>query len=201
MTTEKIWITASDLLADSWRLARLVLESGFRPTHLIGIWRGGAPIGIAVQEFFEFHGAPCDHVAIRTASYAGIDAQADAVQVHGIGWLAESLRRDDRLLLVDDVFDTGRSLAAVLAELGARCGNRRPADIRIACPWHKPGRHRTTLRPDYVLHRSEAWLVFPHEVCGLTEAEIRTHKPAAELILSPISAAGPPSPAGRGPIS
>jgi len=157
-----------------------------------------------VQEFFEFHGASCDHIAIRTSSYTGIDAQADTVQVHGLGWLAETLRRDDRLLLVDDVFDTGRSLAAVLAELDARCGEHRPADIRIACPWHKPGRNRTALQPDYVLRQSEAWLVFPHELRGLTAAEIRAHKPAAELILAPVAApisgAAPPRPADRGPI-
>jgi len=186
MTADKIWLTADDLLADSWRLARLVLESGFAPTHLIGIWRGCAPIGIAVQEYFEFHGLACDHVAIRTSSYTGIDQQADVVQVHGLGWLAETLGRDDRLLLVDDVFDTGRSMAAVLAELGARCGANTPADIRIACPWHKPGRNRTTLTPDYVLHTSEAWLIFPHELCGLSADEIRAHKPAAEAILAPV---------------
>jgi hypoxanthine phosphoribosyltransferase len=112
MTATKIWLTAEELLADSYRLARLVLESGFRPTHLIGIWRGGAPIGIAVQEFFEFHGLHCDHIAIRTSSYTGIDQQADAVTVHGLGWLAETLTADDRIMLVDDVFDTGRSIAS-----------------------------------------------------------------------------------------
>lgn len=200
MTGNKIWITADDLLADAYRLARRVLESGFRPTHLIGIWRGGAPIGIAVQEFFEFHGVHCDHVAIRTSSYTGIDRQAATVAVHGLGWLAETLNADDRLLLVDDVFDTGRSLAAVLAELDARCGANRPANIRIACPWHKPSRNRTTLIPDYVLHRSEDWLVFPHELCGLSADDIRAHKPAAADILAPIGGATPP-PADRGPIS
>jgi len=186
MTATKIWLTADDLLADSYRLARLVVESGFAPTHLIGIWRGGAPIGIAVQEFFEFHGVDCDHIAIRTSSYIGIDQQADRVAVHGLGWLAETLTRDDRLLLVDDVFDTGRSIAAVLAELEARCGANTPGDIRIACPWHKPSRNRTALTPDYVLHQSEAWLVFPHELCGLSADEIRAHKPGAEAILAPI---------------
>ena len=53
-----------------------MLESGFRPTHLVGIWRGGAPIGIAVQEFFDVHGVECDHITIRTASYTGIDKQS-----------------------------------------------------------------------------------------------------------------------------
>jgi hypothetical protein len=37
--------------------------------------------------------------------------------------------------------------------------------------------------PDYFVHRTEEWLVFPHEICGLTEEEIRRHKPGAAIIL------------------
>ena len=51
---QKTFITAQSLLEDSFRLAAKVFEDGFRPQFIIGIWRGGAPIGIAVQEFFEF---------------------------------------------------------------------------------------------------------------------------------------------------
>lgn len=182
----KIWLTADDLLADSYRLARAVLESGFRPTHLVGIWRGGAPIGIAVQEFFEFHGVDCDHIAIRTASYTGIDRQAKSVKVYALGWLVDTLNADDRLLVIDDVFDSGRSVEAVLAELRARCRANTPADIRIATVWYKPARNQTALTPDYFIHQSNDWLVFPHEIDGLTADEIRAHKPVAEVILAPI---------------
>lgn len=185
--TEKIWLTADALLADSYRLARAVLESGFRPTHLVGIWRGGAPIGIAVQEFFDFHGLECDHIAIRTASYTGIDRQAKNVKVYALGWLVDTLNADDRLLVIDDVFDSGRSIEAVLAELKARCRANTPADIRIATVWYKPARNQTALKPDYFIHESNDWLVFPHEIDGLSEAEIRAHKPAADVILAPIA--------------
>ena len=182
----KIWLTADTLLADSFRLARAVLESGFRPTHLVGIWRGGAPIGIAVQEFFEVHGAPCDHIAIRTASYTGINQQAKAVRVYALGYLIDTLNADDRLLVIDDVFDSGRSIEAVLTELRARCRANTPADIRIATVWYKPARNQTALKPDYFIHQSDDWLVFPHEIDGLTPDEIRAHKPAADVILAPI---------------
>ena len=50
----KKFITAQDLLEDSFRLAAQVFEDGFRPQFIIGIWRGGAPVGIAVQEYFDF---------------------------------------------------------------------------------------------------------------------------------------------------
>lgn len=183
---KKIWLTADDLLGDSFRLARQVLESGFRPTHLVGIWRGGAPIGIAVQEFFDVHGVECDHIAIRTASYTGIDSQAKSVKVYALGYLIDTLNTGDRLLIIDDVFDSGRSIEAVLTELKARCRSNTPADIRIATVWYKPARNQTALKPDYFIHESSEWLVFPHEIDGLTTAEIRAHKPAAEVILAPI---------------
>lgn len=183
---EKIWLTADDLLGDSFRLARQVLESGFRPTHLVGIWRGGAPIGIAVQEFFDVHGVECDHIAIRTASYTGIDQQAKTVKVYALGYLIDTLNADDRLLVIDDVFDSGRSIEAFLTELKARCRANTPADIRIATVWYKPARNQTALKPDYFIHESNAWLVFPHEIDGLTPEEIQAHKPAADVILNPI---------------
>ena len=184
---KKVWLTADDLLGDSFRLARQVLESGFRPTHLVGIWRGGAPIGIAVQEFFDVHGVECDHIAIRTASYTGIDQQSKTVKVYALGYLIDTLNADDRLLVIDDVFDSGRSIEAVLTELKARCRANMPADIRIATVWYKPARNQTAFKPDYFIHESNEWLVFPHEIDGLTSAEIRAHKPAADVILAPIN--------------
>ncbi|MGY8696909.1 MAG: hypoxanthine phosphoribosyltransferase, partial [Verrucomicrobiia bacterium] len=52
----KIYLSADGLLEDSWKLAAKVLDSGFKPTFMIAVWRGGAPIGIAVQEYLSFHG-------------------------------------------------------------------------------------------------------------------------------------------------
>lgn len=179
----KLYITANDLLADSFRLGWQVIDSGFAPTHLVGIWRGGAPVGIAVQELLESRGLHCDHIAIRTASYSGIDQQEPEVRVFALGHLVDTLNPDDRLLVIDDVFDSGRSIAAFLQELRTRCRHNMPRDIRIATVYWKPARNRTALAPDYFLHKTDSWLVFPHEICGLTDAEIRRHKPEATAIL------------------
>jgi hypoxanthine phosphoribosyltransferase len=48
---KKTFIQANQLLEDSFKLAWSVYESGFRPNYIVGVWRGGAPIGIAVQNF------------------------------------------------------------------------------------------------------------------------------------------------------
>lgn len=182
--TAKIWLTADDLLADSFRLAQAVLDSGFRPTHLVGIWRGGAPVGIAVQELLEFHGVECDHIAIRTSSYSGIDQQEAKVRVYALGYLIDTLGPDDRLLLVDDVFDTGRSIEAFLAELEKRCRRNMPTDVRIGTVYWKPARNKTSLKPDFYVHQCDDWLVFPHELIGLTDEEIAAHKPQAGIVLN-----------------
>jgi uncharacterized protein len=179
----KHYISANALLADSFRMAAMVRDSGFAPTHLVGIWRGGAPVGIAVQEFLAYHGQPCDHIAIRTASYTGIGQQDRQVRVFALGYLIDTLNPDDRLLVVDDVFDSGRSIAAFLEELGQRCRHNMPRDVRIATVYYKPLRNRTTLKPDYFVHETDDWLVFPHEINGLSIDEIRANKPEAAIIL------------------
>ncbi len=183
MTTDKIYISANDLLADSLRLGMQVIDSGFAPTHLVGIWRGGAPVGIAVQELLEYHGVHSDHIAIRTSSYHGIDRQDTQVKVFALGYLIDTLDPDDRLLIIDDVFDSGRSIRAFLAELKARCRHNMPRDIRIATVYYKPRRNVTDLKPDFFVHETDQWLIFPHEIDGLTVDEIRRHKPEAAIIL------------------
>ena len=180
---EKTHISANDLLEDSFKLAALILASDFRPTYIIGVWRGGSPIGIAVQEFLDYCGVHTDHIAIRTASYAGIDEQSKEVRVYGLGYLADTLNADDALLIVDDVFDSGRSIDAIIDELNARCRRNTPHDVRVATVYDKPERHRSERKPDFCLHTTSDWLVFPHEMKGLSEDEIAQHKPAAAKVL------------------
>ncbi len=55
MVSEKVFIDADELLLDSYRLAAQVIRANFEPSFMIAIWRGGAPIGIAVQEFMSRH--------------------------------------------------------------------------------------------------------------------------------------------------
>jgi hypoxanthine phosphoribosyltransferase len=141
------------------------------------MWRGGAPIGIAVQEVLEYHSIHVDHIAIRTSSYTGIDKQAKSVRVHAIDYLVSRLTAEDQLLLVDDVFDSGRSLEAAIAELKARCRRNFPEKYRIATVYYKSTRNRSSLLPDYYVLDTDKWLVFPHELVGLTNQEILDHKP------------------------
>jgi hypoxanthine phosphoribosyltransferase len=175
---EKQYLSAQGLLEDSFALASIILESGFRPTFMIAVWRGGVPMGIAVQEFLSFHGVETDNIAIRTSSYAaGIDMQSREVRVHGLNYLMKNVKHDDSLLIVDDVFDTGRSIEAILAELKRRTRLNMPHDIRVAVPYYKPSRNLTDREPDYFIHETEAWIKYPHSLEGLTRDEIAKGRP------------------------
>lgn len=173
---EKFYIRSQELLEDSFRLAAAIYASGFRPHFIVGIWRGGSPVGIAVQEYFEFRGVETDHIAIRTSSYTGIGEQSKTIRVHGLHYIIENVNAEDSLLIVDDVFDSGRSIRAVLDELAEKTRRNMPSDLKVACPWYKPGNNKTSIIPDYFIHETDKWLVFPHELAGLSIDEIRAGK-------------------------
>lgn len=176
--SEKQYLSAQGLLEDSFALAAKILASGFRPTFMIAVWRGGAPVGIAVQEFLAYHGVETDNIAIRTSSYAaGIDQQAKEVKVHGLNYLMKNVRHEDSLLIVDDVFDTGRSIEAIIDELKRRTRLNTPSDIRVAVPYYKPSRNQTGRVPDYYIHETEGWLKYPHSLEGLSNEEIKKGRP------------------------
>lgn len=177
---EKTFISAESLLRDSLALGTQIVRSGFRPSFVVGIWRGGAPVGICVQEVLELNGIECDHISIRTSYYTGIDAPAQTVRVHAADYLVSRLSAEDQLLLIDDVFDSGRSLEAVVAELRRRCRRNMPERMRIATVYYKPTRNQSSLRPDYFIRETDQWLVFPHELQGLTREEILANKPVDE---------------------
>jgi hypothetical protein len=182
--SEKLYLSAQGLLEDAFRLGTMVLRSGFRPTVMVAIWRGGAPIGIAVQELLDAFGIETDHIAIRTSFYHGIDGRADTVLVHGMNYLIKNIRHEDRLLIVDDVFDTGRTIEAVIAHLRDKARRNTPEDIRIAVPYYKPTRNQTERVPDFYLHETERWIKFPHSVEGLSAEEILSHRPELAAILA-----------------
>ena len=181
--TQKQYLSAQQLLEDSFRLGADIIEDGFEPTVMIAIWRGGVPMGIAIQELFAWYGIETDHIAIRTSSYTGIDGQSHEIRIHGMNYLIKNVRHSDRLLIVDDVFDTGHTIDAVIRHLQEKARLNTPHDIRVAVPYYKPTRNQTDIVPDYYLHETDRWLKYPHSLEGLTAAEIRQHRPEIYAII------------------
>ena len=173
---DKLFIQADELLSDSFKLAWKVYESGYRPNYIIGVWRGGAPIGIAVQEFLDVLGVPSDHIAIRTSHYKGMGDRDSKVEVYGLNYIIKQVESEDSLLIVDDVHDTGISIQKLILDLQTACKKNTP-EIKVATPYFKPNKNQTNRQPDFYLHETEKWLVFPHELEGLSIEEIIEFKP------------------------
>lgn len=179
---DKTVLSAQDLLEDSIELGIKIVESGFEPTLIIAIWRGGTPVGMALQETLTYCGIQSDHIAIRTSSYVGV-GERGKVSVHGLNYIIKKIRHDDRVLIVDDVFDTGNTIVAVIEELTQRARGNTPEDIRVAVPWFKPSRNETDVIPDYYLRETAEWLVFPHELDSLTPEELIKSRPEIAAIM------------------
>ncbi len=179
---DKTVLSAQDLLEDSFRLGVEILESGFEPTLIIAIWRGGTPVGMAVQEVFAYCGVESDHIAIRTSSYLGVDERG-AVAIHGLNYIIKKISHEDRVLIVDDVFDTGNTIKAVVEEIKQCARGNAPDEIRTAVPWFKPSRNETDMVPDFYLRETAEWLVFPHELDALTPEEMLQARPKLHEIV------------------
>lgn len=180
----KRFLSADQLLEDAFTLGARILGSGYCPDLLVGVWRGGSPVAIAIHELLAYHGLSPDHIPVRTQLYSDIDQRDDQVEITGLDYIAKKPGVFKSLLLVDDVFDSGATMAALVSALEAiyeNTGHGRP-EIRIATPWYKPARNTTPLEPHYHLHVTDDWLVFPHELCGLDSAELRAAKPGIARI-------------------
>jgi len=183
----KTFVAADDLLRDSFQLAANISEADFHPDFLVGLWRGGSAVGIAVQEGLDFLGIKTDHIAIRTsyrgaASYDEMVSKADAIRVHGLQYLLENLCAHHSLLIVDDVYSSGSSVQAVINQLARKTRRNLPQDIRVATVWYRPTA-RTLRVPDYFVHETRDWLVLPYELSGLSIAELREHRPELGTII------------------
>jgi len=168
----KIYLSANDYLRDSFRLARMILDSGWVPDDVIALWRGGAPVGVAVHEFLHYHGLRPRHRTLKCVSYTGLKAHTTEVVLEGADEVFGSVVRRSRVLIVDDVFDSGNTARAVLERLAPYA-----VDARLATVYWKPSQNKTTLRPDFHVRQTEDWIVFPHELDGLTPDEVKIKDP------------------------
>ncbi len=183
----KHFVAADDLLKDSFQLAADIAAADFHPDFLVGLWRGGSAVGIAVQEGLEFLGIKTDHIAIRTSyrgapSYNEMISKAESIRVHGLQYLLENLCSHHKMLIVDDVYSTGSSVRAVIDQLALKTRRNLPRDIRIATVWYRPT-EKTARVPDFYVHETKEWLVLPYELSGLSIDELRENRPELGQII------------------
>jgi hypoxanthine phosphoribosyltransferase len=182
VSDQKTFIGEQELLEDSYRLAMQVYRSGLRPDFIVGVWRGGSTVGIYVQECLQYLGVETDHIAVRTSYQGRADylrqlALGSDIRVHGLQYLFDRLNADDALLIVDDVYSTGRNVNAIIERLRRNTRRNMAADVRVAAPYFRNPGQGDVPRPDFFLRELNDWLVLPYELTGLSRDEVAAHKP------------------------
>ena len=104
--TEKLIISWDDYNKTVEKLALMVHESGYRPTLLVGIMRGAAPMIDVLSRVFKLK---CAYLAVESYSGKGVeDEQGDIVFSREMSSIAKNI--GGKILLCDDLSDTGITL-------------------------------------------------------------------------------------------
>lgn len=163
----KIYISADKERADCWRMAAAICRAEKPVDLVIGVTRGGGPIGFYLQEFFcAYWKKKVGYANLRTRSYEGI-GKAGGVQVGSLEEVKQELGSGCRIVVADDIFDRGRTVEAVLEELKKQIPG---ATVKVATLYYKPENSEVALVPDYWVEKfpGNQWVVFPRSV---TEAD------------------------------
>ena len=117
---------------------------------------------------------------VKCSSYTGIEENEGSVVFSCAEEVFSRLAPGTKVLVVDDVFDTGKTAVAIKSRLEGL-----GVEMRLACVYWKPGKNKTSLSPDYFAKElDDGWIVFPHEMVGLTKEEIREKDEVlADLVL------------------
>ena len=114
--TDKLYIDSNELYIKSIELADKIIEYNFCPDVVIGISRGGCFPAIAIHEYLNYKGITCDYHVITAKSYVDIGKNAEiSMDISDLTKLA--LIKKNNILVIDDVFDTGKTLSFILSEL------------------------------------------------------------------------------------
>lgn len=170
MAVRKQFVTPEQLYKDAYSLAHKVLKSGYLPDIMLVMWRGGSPVGIVVHEYLAYHGIETWHTVIKAQSYTGI-ASRKALVLENMTAAFKNIKKKSKVLIVDDIFDTGATITAVKKQL-----KNKAAEIKTAAIYSKTGAPPSR-RPDYCVRQTSSWIVFPHELMGLSAKDIKRKGP------------------------
>ena len=157
--TEKLIVSWEDYNQTVEKLALMVHQSGYKPTLLVGIMRGAAPMIDVLSRVFKLK---CAYLAVESYSGKGIeDEQGDIVFSREMSSIAKNM--GGRILLCDDLSDTGITLKKSVDWLRKYDPIKgKIEDIKTATLWKKK---KSTFEPDYcaIKLQSDPWIVQPFE--------------------------------------
>jgi hypoxanthine phosphoribosyltransferase len=183
---KKEFISSDTVRNNAIKLAHRIYHDGFIPDVIYVSLRGGVYLGNVISEYFKVmqrRARPGYYAAMVARSYTGIN-ESEEVKVEGWTYRPESLRTGDKILLVDDIYDSGRTinhLAKIIMERGIP-----RKDLKVAVHDYKYFYDRIEqfpVQPDYWCRKHEVsekdeslWIHYSsHELIGLSPEELEEH--------------------------
>ena len=167
------------------KLAHKIYKDGFIPDVIYCSLRGGAAMSNVISEYFKIAlkgKKPALYAAVVAHSYTNV-RETSSFRIDGWTYNPEYLRPGDKILLVDDIYDSGRTLN-YLVEVLLDKGIRRE-DIKVAVHDYKNFTCREVLpvKPDYWCRKfdidspdDDIWIHYmSHELIGLTPDELEEY--------------------------
>ncbi len=168
------------------KLAHRIHSDGFIPDVIYVSLRGGAYLGNVISEYFKIlrrGERPVYYAAVVARSYTDVRSN-DAVMVDGWTYSPDYLRTGDKILLVDDIFDSGNTinhLSKIILEKGIPRD-----DLKVAVHDYKYFRDKVDqhpVQPDYwcrkhdlSINDEDRWIHYmSHELIGLRDEELEEH--------------------------
>ena len=181
----KEFIPYDEVRDNALKLGREIARSGFIPDVIYVSLRGGAYLGNILSEYFKVlrkGQRPVFYAAVVAHSYQDVQQQT-TVRVDGWTYAPDYLRSGDKVLFVDDIFDTGRTINALVNIILERGLPRQ--DIKIAVHDYKDFKDSPPLPiiPDFFCRKHilqdrahDLWIHYlSHELVGLSPQERQTH--------------------------
>ena len=183
---KKIFIPYEQIRNNAIKLAHKIYKDGFMPDVIYISLRGGAYVGNVISEYFKLirkDRHPVFYAAVVARSYEDVNKR---VGVHIDGWTynPEYLRHGDKILLIDDIYDSGHTLN-YLVKIFFEKGIPRE-DIKVVVHDYKERKYlkeKLPVQPDYYCfhhilnnEKDDFWIHYlSHELVGLTENERQEH--------------------------
>lgn len=183
---KKIFIPYNTVRDNALKLAAQIYKDGFIPDIIYLPLRGGAYMGNVMSEFFKIvlkDSRPVFYAAVVARSYQNIREQ-DEIMIDGWTYDPEHLRNGDKVLFIDDIFDSGRTLN-YLVDVILRRGIPRK-DVAVAVHDYKVigyKKQEKRIQPDYWCNKytidsedEDLWIHYlSHELIGLNKEEVQNY--------------------------
>jgi len=183
---KKEFLSFDTVRNNALKMAHRIYQDGYIPDVIYVSLRGGVYLGNILSEYFKVvqrRARPVYYAAMVARSYTGVH-ESDEVKVEGWTYSPDALRTGDKVLLVDDIFDSGKTinhLANMIMEKGIP---RR--DLKVAVHDYKHFYNRAEqypIQPDYWCRKHEigkdedsVWIHYmSHELIGLSPEELEEH--------------------------